>query len=165
MPLNHGNKFTFDHCGCSVNVAFDDTLPPDQRVLVYITQQQWRDIFVATNGVQPTTDQVTTTTEMLCPNHKSFSGNPQSWAIPLEENQRKNITHGRILAFCSGHSIPIPQDILTSVMPYVSWSGSAPNRGLNIALSSMFPNITSGQLATVQNDLNNVFASGRVLVH
>jgi len=89
MPINHGNRWSPDTCGCSLNLGFDDTLPVEERVVTYLTQEEVAKIYKQVNGREPDSDWYLSTKEKVCSKHKNKSGQDLLSTL-LVENQQIN---------------------------------------------------------------------------
>lgn len=134
-------KWIPDTCGCALEFTWDDSLPQDQ-------------ITTTLSNVQN-----------KCPAHKNLSNN-DVWNTLNEENPRKNFTLQSILDNGPSTLYDIAAGnnrILKSNLNYTwSWSGTAPNRVLNVSLQGI--NLTNSQKNTIQTVLNNKFGSGKVIL-
>jgi len=95
MPNNAIQLWSPDTCDCVIHTAYDDRLPPDQRVFTYVTRDEAEAIVKARRDagerhINPNPQPAA----RLCLAHAAIGFTPSLFTAVLDENRRKNITLG-----------------------------------------------------------------------
>jgi len=80
-----------DTCGCKIYSSYDDTLPIEQRVYTYVTEETARQIHQARiDSGTPHTNKKPLSPARLCPVHTQHGNTPALKEAIKVENDRKN---------------------------------------------------------------------------
>lgn len=138
-----------DTCGCTLHLAYDSNLPPDQRTFTPVTEDEAEAIVqrrrdAGEKNINPSRQPPA----VLCPVHAPLGHTPARHKQVMQENQAKN------RAF--GHAQALMPDLKPE--EYV-WSFDD-KRNLQATIARMNP----GQKAQVQKALDAEFGPGSVQV-
>lgn len=134
-------KWTSDHCGCTHNYSWDDSVPQDQRVHTYVSS------------------------DFLCKDHAPMVNSNTAYNSTLEENQRKNTALQHLIdnfpaqLSSTGAAAGSLKDGLT--FNYIV-TGTAPNRVFTISFTGI--NLTPPQRTAIQSRLDTRFGVGKVIL-
>lgn len=132
-------RFSPDTCGCELEYTWDDTLTESERV------HSFKSI-------------------VKCPVH-SGQADETAYNTVFEENPRKNIALERCLAngpTALFDTIDGTRQLKQGITYNFSWSGTAPNRVLNISFTGI--TLTTTQRNAIQTALNTRFGVGKVVI-
>jgi hypothetical protein len=100
-----------------------------------------------------------------CPAHSGLATDIDRWNAVFEENPRKN--RALQLALDNGPTalynlVSGNRQLKDNIRFDFSWSGTAPNRVLNISFTGL--SLTTTQKNTIRGVLNNIFGTGKVVL-
>ena len=148
--VKHTTRWSPDTCSCVIEYEWDDAEQTENKTLTL------------SNYVN------------RCSIHSTLQNDSDRYTTVQDENKRKNITHGLILenAPSSVFDELIDLDKDNNIVTYrvfkqnvtfsYSWSGTAPDRILNISISGV--NLTNPQKNAIRNVLNNRFGINKVVI-
>lgn len=143
MTMNT-TRWSPDTCNCIIDYEWDDSLPNDLITMTPV------------NIVN------------VCSDHQKLPPNitlVDFYNVLMEENPRKNASFQHILdnGPSSLYDIVNNTRVLKKDVSFVfNWSGTAPNRTLNITVQGV--SLTTNQKNVAQTALNNRFGVGKVVV-
>lgn len=138
----HRTEYRPDTCTCIIEYSWDDTVPPSSRT------------HTLTNYI------------LRCPEHSPLATDSERFNTIFEENPRKNIAWQSLLDNGPAAMTDIQENgtkvLKRGITITWTWTGTAPNRVLTLTVTGF--TLTTNQLNTAQNWLDNRFGVGRVIV-
>ena len=138
-------RWTPDHCSCTIDYTWDDSVDPSVRVHTFSASQN------------------------ACPDHSDLAGDPNHFAVVLAENQRKNTLYGKLLANFPILAQNIQNNDGSTTLTFkngitlnFSFSGKQPNRILNISFSGI--TLSANQKTALQTLADNNFGAGKTVI-
>ena len=135
------NLWRPDSCSCQFRFNFDDAVSESSRT------------------------QSVSTVPTKCAAHSSLASDALRWSTVLDENPRVGIS--LLLALANGPStlyniVDNSRQLKPTIKYNWSWSGTAPNRVLNISFTGI--TLTTQEKTTIQNAINARLGSGKVVL-
>lgn len=149
MPNNSIQLWSPDTCGCVIHLAYDDTLPPEQRVLTPVTEEEAEAIVDARRqagekGINPNRQPPA----KLCAAHAHLGHTPARLKQVKSENDSKNIAFG------------VAKEVIPELeVGEFKWSFDA-QRKLQVEM----PNRSTGDRNRVRAAINSRFGVNTVIV-
>ena len=142
MALNSIQLWSPDTCGCVIHTAYDDTLPPSERVLSYVTEEEAEVIVHARRKAgEKNINPKRQPPAILCPAHAAIGAKPELLATVRDENNRKNI------------AFSLAQEIIPELpVENYRWSFDKDRN-----LKARFIGVNQGQLGQIQAALSSRF--------
>lgn len=129
-----------DTCDCQIIISYDDTTPLDTRTYSLVNYQR------------------------TCAIHQDINDIPTRHATIVEENTRKNQAYQLIIDHAPASMLQTLPNGTTDLKKGIDISytvqGIAPNRTFTLIVTGI--TLTTNQISTAQNFLDNRFGTGKV---